>query len=260
LCDQELRGYEMGVSSASIFNQFYNISAELGNNSIKIDFPSGASAWKTTTISIDDGFYSIETFSTLLQSKCQTLKYCTTPTADTTTYYLEMGQSVSYAFYLKTYAVPTTAVPPAGATWSALTGTARSPRLYFGKLGQVFGFTDTEAVAENSVTSYGYTTAASLVVNSPITPQIQAYTNLIYCCDILTNGGISFPSNLLYCMQINSAFGANITSPATEIVYSRVQDRQVKTIEITLFDQNMQRLTIRDSNILLLLVLRKIKP
>lgn len=254
LQDQDLRGYELGVSNVSVFNQFYNISAELGNNKIQIDFPSGASAYVFSEITIDDGFYSVESFSLFLQSKCLSLKYTTAPTSDTTTYYIEMGTAISYAFFLKTYAVKTTDVPPAGATWTQLTGTARSPRIYWGKLGPVYGFPSENAFT----TAYGSTTSTSLVTNSPITPQIQSYTNLIFTCDILTNGGISFPSTFLYCMPIDASFGASITSKSTEIIYARVQDRQVKTLEIKILDQNLTPLTIRDSNVLILLVLRKV--
>ena len=39
--DQLLNNHVIGMQQCIIYNQFYNISSALGNNKIRVDFPSG---------------------------------------------------------------------------------------------------------------------------------------------------------------------------------------------------------------------------
>ena len=77
--DQPLKNHVIAMQSAVIYNQFYNISSALGNNTITVVyFPSGASAYVSKIIMIPDGFYdSPTTFSSWLQLTMLNEKYCT---------------------------------------------------------------------------------------------------------------------------------------------------------------------------------------
>ena len=236
-----------------IYNQFYNISAALGNNKVRVDFPSGASAYHSTEYTIPDGYYdSADTFSTWLQSQMLASKYVTTPSANQTTYYLEMGISkTEYAFTLTLYPVPINTAPPSGAGWSQLTGSARCPRITFGNLGKVFGFSTTQV--------YGTGLNSKTITNSPVAPQIRDATTIIFSCNLVNNGGISFPTDFLYSQRIGNAFGSAIQSSPQEVLYSKVSPANYKQIIIKLYDQNLKPLPIIDSNVMFLLLLRQNK-
>jgi hypothetical protein len=251
--DQYLNNHVIGMQQCIIYNQFYNISSALGNNKVTIDFPSGASAYHTTTYTIPDGYYdSADTFSTWLQSQMLASKYVTTPSANQTTYYLEMGTSkTEYAFTLTLYPVPINTAPPAGAGWSQLTGSARCPRITFGNVGKVFGFSTTQV--------YGTGLSIKTITNSPVAPQIRDATTLIFTCNLVNNGGISFPSDFLYSQRIGNAFGSAIQSSPQEVLYSKISPANYRQIVIKIYDQNMKPISIIDPNVMFLLLLRQNK-
>jgi hypothetical protein len=252
--DQLLNNHVIGMQQCIIYNQFYNISASLGNNKVRVDFPSGASAYVSTEYTIPDGYYdSADTFSTWLQSQMLASKYITSPSANQTTYYLEMGTSkTEYAFTLTLYPVPINTAPPSGSSWSQLTGGARTPRLFFGNLAKVFGFSTTQI--------YGTGLSSKTITNSPVSPQIRDSTTLVFTAPgLVSNGGISFPTDMLFSMRIANSFGSAIQSAPQEVLYSKVSPGIYKSITIKLFDQNMKPITIIDPNVMFLLLLRQNK-
>lgn len=250
--DQYLNNHVIGMQQCIIYNQFYNISAALGNNKVRVDFPSGASAYHSTEYTIPDGYYEVENFSTWLQSQMLASKYVTTPSANQTTYYLEMGTSkTEYAFTLTLYPVPINTAPPSGAGWSQLTGSARCPRITFGNLGKVFGFSTTQV--------YGTGLSIKTITNSPVSPQIRDATTLIFTCNLVNNGGISFPTDFLYSQRIGNAFGSAIQSSPQEVLYSKISPANYMQIVIKIYDQNMKPISIIDPNVMFLLLLRQNK-
>ena len=59
---------QMSVSQINIFNSFSNISTELGNNWITINFPDGT-GFKPYTFTIPSGFYNQVTFLAWLKTQ-----------------------------------------------------------------------------------------------------------------------------------------------------------------------------------------------
>ena len=59
------KGDKIALTSVNVFNSFYNVNAEQGNQ-IKIKFPSG-SGYVTTDVTIEDGFYDADTFNLFLR-------------------------------------------------------------------------------------------------------------------------------------------------------------------------------------------------
>ena len=249
--DQPLKNHVIAMQSAVIYNQFYNISSALGNNTITVVyFPSGASAYVSKIIMIPDGFYdSPTTFSSWLQLTMLNEKYCTTPTSSTTKYFIELGNTTAqYAFYLKLYSVQPSDTPPSGASWSRVSS-GRTPKIQFGKCGSVWGF--------DPNTIYGEGLTATTTTNSPLCPQIRDSTTIIMTCNLCNNGGLSFPTDFLYSLRIGNEFGSAIVSNAIEPTYNIIQPALYRQIVIRLYDQNMKPLSIIDPNIMFLLLLKQ---
>jgi hypothetical protein len=177
----------------------------------------------------------------------------TVPSVGKVTYYLNLRvSSAQYANTVTTFSVPTTAEPPPnGATWTALTGTQRSPIIYFGaKLGILWGFNEEST---DYTTGYGSTSLTSLTTNSNITPQINPSQSIVLTCNAIRNGGIAFPSNFLYSLGIMASFGALIENPAHEVIYNKALVGSHLELEIKLFDQNMNPMYLLDTNSLIVL-------
>lgn len=243
----------IGLSTINVFNSFYNISSQLGNNKIIVSFPSGASDYVTVTSTIPDGFYDTSSMNYFLQKLCYDNGLYTVPSEGKVTYYINLAvSSAQYANTLTTFAVPIGVTPPNGATWLTPSGTQRTPYIKMGKgLGALFGYD--EPSSTDYTTSYGSSNLDIYSINSNITPQINPSQNLILTCSLVKNQGIAFPSNFLYSLGINASFGSLIVNPSHEIVYNKVRHGQVSELEIKLYDQNLNPVYLLDTNILIVL-------
>jgi hypothetical protein len=247
----------VSVQSAALYNSFFNITSSLGNT-IQIDFPSGASDWVSTgPVAIEDGFYSASGFNSKLQQIMYDNKFYTTATNGKIAYYATMNTSTTqYANNLNTYSVPLTATPPSGANWSQLTGTQRSPRIYFGKVGPLYGFPSDASLT----THYGYTEETSFSTYSVQVPQVNPFTTVIMRSNIVHNSGLSYPSDFLYALSLNNGFGELVTSPQHEPLYNAINQNGTYTeLTIRLCDNTLQSLTLADKNVLFVLSIVKIK-
>jgi hypothetical protein len=244
-------GDMLSVQSAALYNSFFNITAALGNT-IQIDFPSSASDWVTTgPVVIEDGFYSASGFNAKLQQIMYEAGFYTTAVSGKPEYYASMNTSTTqYANYLTTLSVPLTATPPSGAVWTQLTGTQRSPRIYFGKVGPLYGFPSDSTLT----THYGYTEETSLSTYSVQVPQVNPFNSIILRSNIVKSSGLSNPSDFLYALSLNNGFGDLITSPQHEPLYSEINQNGTYTeLTIRLCDNTLKPLTLTDKNVLFVL-------
>ena len=245
------KGDKIALTSVNVFNSFYNVNAEQGNQ-IKIKFPSG-SGYVTTDVTIEDGFYDADTFSLFLRKACLDNYLFSDGTDGKVTFYIEIGNSeTQYASFIRTYAVDTNVVPPIGATWTPPT-TRKAIQICLGKLGPLFGFPSDP----NFDTFYGATILDSLTTYSIETPQINPFNSIIMRCNVVRNSGLSFPTDFVYSMGLNSAFGSLISSPPHEPLYNELVIGQHSEIVITLHDNTMSKLKLLDTNVLLVVSIIK---
>ena len=238
-------------TSVNVFNSFYNVNAELGNQII-IKFPSG-SGYNTVIVTIEEGFYDADSFNLFLRKACIDNKLFSDGSNGKITFYIETGNSeTQYASFIKTYSVETNAVPPSSASWTAPT-TRKSPQLSLGKLGPLFGFPSDP----NFETFYGETNLATSTTYSSQTPQINPFNSIIMRCNLVRNSGLSFPTDFIYSMALDSAFGGLITSPPHEPLYNELVIGQHSEIVITLHDNTMAKLKLLDTNVLLVVSIIK---
>ena len=115
----------VGVSSVSIYNSTFNVTALRGNNVIQLIW--NAATPVTYTFTINDGYYSISDLNYFLQQQMILNNlYCTTNGGSQNVYFAELQiNSVRYSVSLNLYYLPTTAnattlryTKPTGATWN----------------------------------------------------------------------------------------------------------------------------------------------
>lgn len=71
------------------------------------------------------------------------------------------------------------------------------------------------------------------------------------------NNPYSNPNNVLYTMPLNASFGALITSTPANLVWNDLYSGIYRELTITLYDQNMNMLSLNDYEIVLHLALGK---
>jgi hypothetical protein len=243
------------MQSASLYNSFFNVSEALGQT-VQLDWPSGTSDWISSgPILIEPGFYSASAMNSKLQQIMYDHKmYTENASNGKILYYLSLGTSTTqYANYITSQAVQTDATIPAGAAWSAVT-TPRSPRVYFGKLGPLYGFPSDSTLT----THYGYTTATSETFYSVQTPQVNQWTTVVMRSNIVHNTGLSYPSDFLYALALNSAFGDLTVSPQHEPLYNSInQNGTYSELTIRLCNNSLAPITLTDTNVLFVLSIIK---
>jgi hypothetical protein len=241
----------VACSQSNFFNSFFNIAASFGNNTIQIQFPSGAADWVTVDYTIPDGYYTTSAFNALL-SKAAYENGLYTAAGSITTRYVDLAvSSYQYANVLQLFPIPLDTAPPGNAAWLTNTGTARSPKVvYSAALGKLFGF---------SAGTYGDGGAAQQAITSDLVPQIDAVSSVVITCNLVRNVGLSNPIDFLYSQSLGgTAFGKLCTSPQHQPLFNSCVAGSVQEIILRLYDQDMSQLNLHDTNALFQLTFKQV--
>jgi hypothetical protein len=237
---------EVSLSSMSLYNAFFNVSSKHANTSVTIEWPSGATDWESTTVELDPAFYDAAALSAKIKQICYDNAWFSTSNGVNLIYMAVGTSTYEYKNTITTYEVPSDAVPPSGATWVQTTG-GRAPRITLSVgLGAIIGF---------SAGVYG---EEGGTYKSDLIPQVDQESSILVCAPTLVHsGGLSAVSSLIYSMAKNAAFGSLMTSPAHESVWFDIRPGQYQEITIELYGNNLTRLELQDTNIMLVLSLRR---
>jgi hypothetical protein len=247
---QRFHDQQVALPMLSIFNSFGNVSSELGNNSLTIYWPDGASH-TAFPITIADGHYTAKTFFTWLQEKMDE-RYLYTLQSDLTTktYSILIGENNSYqkiAFFRE---IAQNANQHVSATWALPTGAAASPYIVWpASLAILFGMEATTIGTGGVTNNVKSTTVGANSINS-----------IIVTCNLI-NSHMSFPSNMLSSFPIGGTEFGNIfnkASPKQDWI-DITQNGSFSELVIHLHDQNMKAINILDTNVTILLSFRKKK-
>lgn len=240
------------VANISIFYSWFNITADYGNNIFQIIHPIAGAGNTTITVTIPDGFYDAAGLNAYLQQILITNNLYLVNAAGDYVYYLEILANANYyALQLNTYAMPT--VLPAGWTnpaGMAFPATTRTPQFVVlsNAFREVIGFVAGSYPAVQQLTNYS--------VLSTSTPQITPVQSLLLSCSLLNNR-YAVPNTILYSFSpANTTFGSLISSSPTEFSFIDIQDGSYSYFEISFLDQNFDNLFLRDTNLVVQLLIR----
>lgn len=260
---QTFSNRKVGLLNCSFYNCFFNITAEQQNNSLTLQFPTGALTGTSPTylnfdIVLPDGYYSIDTLNQAIQNYCvnQRLYYYDSGSGLNVYFVQLQANATLYSCQLNCFYVPTATqatsngwlVPSGGAGWTVNTGTRfATPRVIFAeKLASLLGFTTT------SLPSGTPTTATW--TNTPVTalgaaaPAINMVSGVILRTNLISQSTGS-PSDMLALVPITSQFGAITEFVASHPVFSPVPNGQYPTIEVYFMDQNLRPIKFFDPDI-----------
>jgi hypothetical protein len=246
-------GDAIGVSSVAIYNSTFNITSLRGNNTFTIAW--NAAATTTFTITIPDGYYSVENLNFFLQQQCILNNLYVTNASGQNVYFLEfIINPPRYAVSLNAYPIPTAAqattlgyTQPVGATWT-YPAAAQCPQITFGTpFGALIGYT---------AASYPTTSSVSTIQNfiSDLTPNLNVVDSYIMTCSLI-NSPYSIPSDAFFTIPLTAGLGSLISVFPSEIVFNDIAPNSYQQIKITFFDQNFNRLEMNDNQLTLSLAI-----
>ena len=269
------QGDQLALSSISMYNSVFNITAALKNNSYTYYWIDGTS----NIVTMPDGYYDVDSLNDFLhQTMLVNKHYLVEVATGNFVWFLTLQVNVSvykieitcFPMPIATYAVGTMYTLPSGATWVVQTNTI-TPYVFIpntfiqSTLGFPTGFyfsgtagtSGTEplitGVSPNKVQNSAKT--VNTVLQSTNVPQITSLTSYIITCSLINNN-YSIPNTLLSAFPPSSAFAEQFVFSPNQMSFIDVQPGSYGSFNITLYDQNLRQITIQDPQIVVLLVIR----
>lgn len=241
---------QISVSQISIYYSWRNISSTYGNNTFSYVWCDGT----TTSVTIPDGYYSIDDLNAYLQSVMVSKTHYLVNSSGQYVYYLEfVTSSTYYSVVLNSYPVPT-ALPtgystPSGVTWS-FPATAKTPQLVTTNSGfnSIIGFNSGTYPTSQQTTTYSKT--------SDVTPQVSPVNSLIVTCSLVSNN-IGVPDNVIYSFSPNASYGSIINVSPPVPIWCDIKNGCYNKMTITIRDQNYNRVKFLDTQGIILLSVKK---
>jgi hypothetical protein len=171
-------------------------------------------------------------------------------------YFFTTASNASYQKLILFYQVPPGVTPPDNATWSTPT-VGTTPCMYFdwsASMGKLFGYTSLQI--GNGVNA---SASAGALYTSDAVSELHNVSSIVFLCNLIKNTGASYPSSLLTSLSVGgTSFGGLMTKVSPKMEWNHIADGVYPTLEITIADQNMNILKIRDTNLLIVLSIQEL--
>ena len=275
---------KIGLQSISIFNSTFNITSAIGNNTFTIAWTANwsgvvANSQSSTYVPetrlfnciIPDGYYTVASLNYFIQSQFIKNNLYMVPSASVNSstinlYYLECMQNpTAYALQLNAFSLPSYATysdsvnqygytVPSGAGWLPAYS-KRNPQLklsaglmvFFGFSSSFEGYT-APYLTLPPLSSLGQDKSYL----SNISPIVNTINSYILTCNLLSSK-YALPSNIFYSIPLTGSIGELITISNSSLIYNAIRNGTYEAIEISLLDQNYNKLRLLDTELVLLL-------
>jgi hypothetical protein len=250
---------KVALLKANLYYSWFNLNKELYNNaSFQYTWVDENGDFDTTyTVNIPNGYYSLSLLNEYFQSQMIANKtYMTTILNNVTSnvFFIELiTNEVKYAHEIRVYKLKTSAETnfqkPIGATWN-LPNVGRTPAVIVNStntFGKLIGFN--AGVYPDSP----QTTNWSMIGQK--TPEIDPISSIVVTCSCVAQK-YSYPNTILYSFtNTASSFGAQISETPSVLSWCPIADGSYTLIDLTILDQNLQTIAIKDPQISFLLVI-----
>ena len=244
---------EIAISNITMPYSWFNITAAYDNQTFNIFFPIGSSGSQTFPVIIPPGFYTITQMNEYLQQLSILLGLYLIDNNGNYVYYITfLYNPTTYGVQLICSLVPTSL--PAGWTqptnWYGFPTVSRTPQVELiatSNFYQLIGF----------VNGAFYPATGDIVDRSFIsttTPIGSNINSLVIRCN-LVNNPVGFPSDILDTMPITATFGSNINYSPPALKWVKLAAGTYQKMEIQFVDQNLNSMTILDSNVCISLLI-----
>ena len=239
--------YEICVSQVTIPYSWYNITT---TQTVSIIWPGSASSPYTWTIV--PGFYTVSDLNLALQLFCvnQGLYLVS---GSSNVYFLSLYTNTAlYKNQLIAELIPTSAGSyTAPSTWPGYPAVATTPQIVLSssssQLNSILGFATGTFPSVNT---------ANISVLSTLVPVGSTVNSLLMTCN-LVNNAVAMPSNILCGIPIDGTFGSNLNYSPSYQQWVKITPGRYSSMIVQFTDQSYTPLSALDSNILIVLNIRK---
>jgi hypothetical protein len=243
-----LKNASVALSQINIFYSWGNINKALYNNSeFGIIFPNGTGPGFTNyDITIPDGNYTVEDINKYIQLFCIQNHLYLIDNKGNNVYYLELLINPNtYSISLVCYDIPTSL--PAGYTNPG--GLFSFPALANQKPTLVIK-------ANNFGKLIGFNVGPHQTQLSDVTPEMGPVSSVLVGCSLINNK-FSNPNNIIFSFVSGSTeYGRMLSIQNQDLVYSNINEGVYSEIKINFLDNNFKRLNIKDTNLIIYLIIK----
>jgi len=259
----------IAVSSVSMYYSWFNISAELQNNTFTISYLNPAGVLTPYVVVIPDGTYEVITLNALLQFEfIQLGLYLLDTVSGNNVYYAEFILNPSrYAVQINTFLFPT-ALPvgyAAPANFVGFAPTTYNPVITLpANFNKIFGYTAGFSTDLNQSNSFvppandplvDKNGAGTISYLSNIAPQLQPNQSLYFAISNINNQ-YSQPSSIIYALVPTVRIGEVIIERPPQFAWNALIDGTYNELRLTFLGSDLSPVTINDPNMTILLVIK----
>jgi hypothetical protein len=214
-----------------------------------------ANAYTPYTLTMDDGFYTVNALNARIQQFCITNGMYLTDGSGNNVYYLSVSpNSTAYANQIITKLIPLTVTGfTAPSNFAGYPLTTRRPpyvEILSNNFGKYLGFT-TGVYGKDQIADYN--------VLSNIIPTATTVNSLLIKCSLVSNG-CSNQSDILDAFAIGGSsggtFGGNLNYTNNIEKWVRISEGRYNNFIVTIVDQNNNEISILDNNLLINFLIR----
>ena len=257
------KGSQIAVSSINLYYSWFNINSLLyNNNSFSYKwFDATGSLTVTIKVTIPDGNYTVATLNEYIQSVLVTNgHYIVQTSTGKFVYHIELLTNPTYysvqlnVYYMMTSTTATaTGYTKPTTTWAFPT-TNTCPQVIIqstNSFKNLIGFNAGTYPSTSSTTSQTFLSA--------FTPTLSPVSSIIMTCS-LCKQPLSIPDNMLFCFGSgNTSFGDMIDVQPPALSFVNIRDGSYNQLEVTLLDQNLSPMNIRDNQLIIMLTIRTLE-
>ena len=244
---------DIGLSQASIFHSWFNISSAKNNNQFSIIHPIAGAANTTLNFTIPDGGYEISNLNNFLRYELvKNGYYLTNDTTGEQIVYCEFKVNPSvYKVEFVTYPVPNS-LPSNHTAGPSLIfpSTSRTPQLSFTsqQFGNIIGFVSGVFPLVQPIV---LTTSSS--TKTPVVSDVQNVVITLSSC----SNPFAPNSTIIYSVSPSGiSFGRLITDKPNVISWIPQQSSFRQSITLQLTNQDLQPIELQDTDITVILLIR----
>lgn len=239
------KGSKIGIGAISLFYSWFNFSDNYSNNSFSISF----SGYGTLAINIGDQSLSISDLNSFVQQQMIQANLYLINSSGQYVYYFEMVENAAnYTVQVNLFPVPSSL--PSGWTNPGLSLSGFCPQFIVPNTNftKIVGFAAGTYGAASSTVTQSF--------NSTSTPQVSPVQSIQVGCSLLRNYYNANPTILYTFTSSGTAFGSLIQTSPNFPQFSPIYPGNYTYIDVIFYDQNGNAITITDTNLSIMLLLK----
>lgn len=256
----------LAFAACSMYYSWFNISADLKNNTFTYNWTDSTMTFTTYTITIPDGLYEVDTLNQLLQFNFIKNGHYLVDSNGLNVYYAEfIINGPRYAVQINTYLFPT-ALPngwtnPAGLTFptNSFNPQITLPILFNNILGFTAGFQTNQNISNAFIapTSNYVSKLANGTISyiSTTAPNVQPNSSVLFSISNIDNA-YAQPTSIIYTLVPNVGVGEIINERPPNFIWNKLIPGTYNELRLTILGTDLNPIKINDPSITIVLVIK----